>query len=331
MTVKEVKIAMTPAEEKTISRLQTRRKRLQKKMTGGELPEIKQESDEQIEAPIQTAPVQTAPIQTAPVQAAPVQTTPVQSAGASVRIQATKRGSGIQKPQTVQGTSKILPTKRHMTVKRKPVMKFGGAIPTGTAPITGTATGNTNLSSSGIPTGPAGPVVPAPAPSPITGTATGNTNLSSSGIPTGPAGPVVPVPAPSPITGTVTGNTNLSSSGIPTGPAGPVVPAPAPSTITGTVTVNTNLSSSGIPTGPAQMGAGKRKTRRFKERRMSITIKNAEQTRKQKKSIRRQVKQMDIKDIRKILLSKGMISAKSNPPEKMLRSMMKEYLLLQAN
>ncbi len=274
MTIKEVKIAMTPAEEKTISRLQTRRKRLQKRMTGGEsaetetTPEVQMESPEPIPEKEPVAPVQTPPVQTPPLQVLPMETS-AQSGGASVRIQATKRGAGIQKPtQSIQGTSKILPTKRHMTVKRKPVMKFGGA----------------SIS------GPAGPVPPAPVLQ----------NVGSAGI----------------------------SSGLPTGPAGPVPPAPVLQNVGSVAGI-----PSGLPTGPArpQMGAGKRKTRRFKERRMSITVKNLDQTRKQKKTIRRQVKQMDIKEIRKILLQKGMISEKSNPPEKMLRSMMKEYLLLQAN
>lgn len=307
MTVKELKIAMTSAEEKTISRLQTRRKRLQKRMVGGQEPNMS-EMQESVSEPVKTPPaIPTAPVTSAPALPANVistkpeatiqsqiTTTPtLQAGGSSVTIQAKKRGSSDSALKSVggSGVSKILPTKRHSTVKRKPVLKFGGAIPTG----------------------PAGPISPA-----TTETVPRITSPVST-IPTGPAGPAGPVSA-APSTPTLSSGTPLPM--IPTGPAGPVQ----------SQQTNTQVFQqmhSGIPTGPVMSG-GKHKTRRFKARKMSITVKNAEVTRKHKKSIRRKVRQMDSKEIRKILLAKGMISTKSNTPDKMLRAMMKEYLLLQS-
>ncbi len=290
MTIKEVKVAMTSAEEKTISRLQTRRKKLQKRLGGGM-------EEEQATPVVETPPsIPVAPVTVAPALPAVVQTPvlppvqqpqqPQQSGGTAIKIQTTKRGMPVS-----GGASKILPTKRHMTVKRKPVMKFGGSSPTQ----------------------PAGPLSPPPAQTSIQ-------TPNSMGSILGPAGPV----SPPPVTPTVSASL---PSAVPTGPAGPMEQS-VPST-----TQPISEMSTGIPKGPAGPQTGgtmKRKTRRFKERKMSITVKRADITRKQKKSIRRKVKQMDIQEIRKILLAKGMISAKSNSPDKMLRAMMKEYLLLQS-
>ncbi len=73
------------------------------------------------------------------------------------------------------------------------------------------------------------------------------------------------------------------------------------------------------------VGGGKR---RFTERRLSISMKALKSTRKAGKSIRKQVAAMTTEQIRKTLLEKKVLKPSSNPPESMLRSMMKDYLAL---
>lgn len=68
--------------------------------------------------------------------------------------------------------------------------------------------------------------------------------------------------------------------------------------------------------------------RRFTERRLSISLKNLKHTRKAGKSIRKRVAAMSVEQIRKTLLEKRILKPSSNPPESMLRSMMKDYLAL---
>jgi hypothetical protein len=76
---------------------------------------------------------------------------------------------------------------------------------------------------------------------------------------------------------------------------------------------------------PQPLKGGKR---RFTERRLSISVKALKSTRKAGKSIRKRVAAMSKEEIRKVLLEKKILKPSSNPPESMLRSMMKDYLAL---
>ena len=89
-------------------------------------------------------------------------------------------------------------------------------------------------------------------------------------------------------------------------------------------------SATPIPIKPigAETPTHKGGKRRFTERRLSISLKNLKHTRKAGKSIRKQVAKMTTDEIRKTLLEKKIIKPSSNPPESMLRSMMKDYLAL---
>ncbi len=84
------------------------------------------------------------------------------------------------------------------------------------------------------------------------------------------------------------------------------------------------------PPTPKPVGAETTKggKRRFTERRLSISVKALKSTRKAGKSIRKQVAAMTTEQIRKTLLEKKVLKPSSNPPESMLRSMMKDYLAL---
>lgn len=302
MTVKEVSIAMTPAEEKAITRLQTRRRKTRKNMVGGD--EIPMESEkveipsEKIENEIQT-PAKHIEEQTvaAPIQS---QNQVSQSGGIKVQIISRKKNQSISRLSSVSGTSKILPTKRHVTVKRKPTL------------VVGKQQGGENSQ------------IIAAVPSPVSAgpVSSGHSSTHFSSL-----NSTVPISTASPVSAT---------------PLVPAVTSEIPMNTVAPVTskasnVSTTTSSSAPPIGiiaPAvftQQTGGRRKLRRFTERRLSITVKNAKATRKHKKLIRKKVKSMDIEKIRKTLLEKGILSPKSNPPEKMLRSMMKEYLLLQEN
>jgi hypothetical protein len=80
-----------------------------------------------------------------------------------------------------------------------------------------------------------------------------------------------------------------------------------------------------LPQTPQPLKGGKR---RFTERRLSISVKALKSTRKAGKSIRKRVAAMSKEEIRKVLLEKKILKPSSNPPESMLRSMMKDYLSL---
>ena len=263
MTVKEVSIAMTPTEEKAITRLQTRRKRLQKKMTGGEEPVQEPPVEPSPSMPVSTPQTVSVPELTPSVNTPAISAVPEpqhQTGGSKVQIVSHKKHQTRSQPQS-SGAAKILPTKRHVTVKRKPTVVVGkqrGGMQPATQQPTVTAP----------------PVQPPTTTPPVVQPQT-----------------VTPPPVqPQPMT----------------------APAVQPQTMQ-----------------PQKAGALRKK--RFTERRLSISMKHLKSTRKHKKSIRKKVKSMDIQAIRAILMEKGILTGKSNPPEKMLRSMMKDYLFLQAS
>lgn len=281
-SVKEVRIAMTPSEEKAISRLQTRRKRQLRRKGGAaeggeeEVPLVP-ESNSFTNVTKESAPAPSVPSVTPPAPpAAPVvptaaanivQTPAPQSAGAlTVKIQAKKKGASDPIPAPSQslipsGTARILPRKRHQTVKRKPTLVIRGG---------------------------------------------------SQAEPAVPNTPPVPASAPTPSAAAI---------------AATVANAPKPVSAT-----NTESVAASVPSliGGASQKAKKilTKKRRFTERRMSISVKSMEATRKQKKNIRKKIKSMTTEEIRKFLLKKGILKSTSNPPEKILRSMMKDFLQL---
>lgn len=74
--------------------------------------------------------------------------------------------------------------------------------------------------------------------------------------------------------------------------------------------------------------ANPKRRRRFTERRLSISVKNVSSTRKQRRSIKKQVAAMPLVQVRKTLIEKGILKPRSNPPEVMMRSMMADYLSL---
>lgn len=79
-----------------------------------------------------------------------------------------------------------------------------------------------------------------------------------------------------------------------------------------------------------QAGAGAvRKT--FRARRISITMKPTQQSRKFRKTLKTRVATMPIGSVKKLLLRKGVLKPKSDgsyPPEDIMRSMLTDYMML---
>jgi hypothetical protein len=92
----------------------------------------------------------------------------------------------------------------------------------------------------------------------------------------------------------------------------------------------TSTPATGLPPAtPAATGRETRK-RRFTERRISIEVKPAA-TRKYRKTVGKQIESMPIAAVRRMLLRKGILKPKATfPPEEMMRSMLKDYMLLHA-
>lgn len=79
---------------------------------------------------------------------------------------------------------------------------------------------------------------------------------------------------------------------------------------------------------PASGGA----RRRFTERRIKIEVKPIIKTRKNRKVLKEHIDKMPIQTVRRILIKKGLLKAKTTvPPESMLRSMLHDYYLLKQN
>jgi hypothetical protein len=220
-----------------------------------------------------------------------------------------------------------------------------GATPVGAAPSTTTAT-TTQL----------------PTPTTITtAVIAATTTTVPPTLPTVPpveSGPKLPVPAPatgggfriqtrkrthglkSPTAPMTRKNTTIIAGGakiIPT--KRHALPASKPKLVvpivggSGATTAATNTATKPVlptvaPVAPHAGGAMTRGRRRFTERRLSISMKQDKSTRKAGRKVRRQVRRMTVEEIRKVLLEKKILKPKSNPPEAMLRSMMRDYLTL---
>jgi hypothetical protein len=105
--------------------------------------------------------------------------------------------------------------------------------------------------------------------------------------------------------------------------AGGMVGAPLPKN--STPSSETETAKQGV------MAGGMKKKRRFTERRISIEVKSAATTRKHRNKLTHKIDAMPIASVRKLLLRKGVLKPKAEgkmPPEAMMRSMLKDYLLL---
>jgi hypothetical protein len=74
-----------------------------------------------------------------------------------------------------------------------------------------------------------------------------------------------------------------------------------------------------------------KKKRRFTERNISIEVKSASATRKHRRTLKRNIDSMSAASVKKFLIRKGVLKPKadgSSPPEEMMRSMLKDYVLL---
>lgn len=73
-----------------------------------------------------------------------------------------------------------------------------------------------------------------------------------------------------------------------------------------------------------------KQTRRFKERKIKLTVKSSRVTREMRHKVKAQVLAMPLGDIRKLLLKKNIIkqSAAEKLPEEMLRNMLRDYMML---
>lgn len=82
--------------------------------------------------------------------------------------------------------------------------------------------------------------------------------------------------------------------------------------------------------GPQPASGSFKQTRRFKERKIRLTVKSSRASRKVRKGVKARVRAMSLADIRAFLLKKNIIkaSAAEKLPEEMLRNMMRDYLLL---
>ena len=81
---------------------------------------------------------------------------------------------------------------------------------------------------------------------------------------------------------------------------------------------------------PAQQQKPSKK-RRFTERKISIEVKSAKATRKHRRNLKHKIESMPIANVKKLLFRKGVLKPKEDgklPPEDMMRSMLKDYLLL---
>jgi histone H3/H4 len=88
-----------------------------------------------------------------------------------------------------------------------------------------------------------------------------------------------------------------------------------------------------VPTPPAAPAAQTR--RKFRERSIKITVKPTATSRKFRKTLKSRVDSMPIAAVRRILIRKGVMKARvggaADPPPEMMRSMLKDYLMLNAN
>jgi hypothetical protein len=255
-TIKEVKVALNPVDEKALSRTSTRRRRTSRKATedqeGGAEPLT---NTIQKAAEVSATPTPTPQPSASPTQAPqlPTTVTPATSMGGGgvqkVKIAAKKGGQTLKAPSSVIGGAKLLPKKRISSAPAATLKK------------------------------PRIPIRAAPQIAPRA--KQGGAILD---VPTTPSMPLEP-------------------------------PKPALS--------STTVVGGAVPS--------VQKKRRFTERKISIDMKQAASTRKQRKFVKSRIATMPIATVKKMLIRKGLLKSKTSaPPEAMMRNMLKDYFLLHA-
>jgi hypothetical protein len=77
------------------------------------------------------------------------------------------------------------------------------------------------------------------------------------------------------------------------------------------------------------VGGAVKQTRRFKERKIRLTVK-ADSARKFRKSVKAKVRAMSLSEVKGLLLKKNIIkpAAAEKLPEPMMRNMLRDYMML---
>jgi len=94
---------------------------------------------------------------------------------------------------------------------------------------------------------------------------------------------------------------------------------------------NTEPVQGGSVSGGARSAApAAKQTRRFKERKIKLTVKSSRVSKAIRHKVKARVLAMPVDDVRKLLLEKGIIKAAAADklPEEMLRNMLRDYMLL---
>ena len=82
---------------------------------------------------------------------------------------------------------------------------------------------------------------------------------------------------------------------------------------------------------PAKARAEGGKSRVFSERKISITMRPSSSTRRMRRTLKSKIASMPLPAIKRMLLRKGVLKPKATaPPEEMMRSMLRDYMLLHA-
>jgi hypothetical protein len=99
------------------------------------------------------------------------------------------------------------------------------------------------------------------------------------------------------------------------------------------VTTNAPQNETNAQKGGVQPPQPQKRRRRFTERRISIEVKSAKTTRRHRRKVKANVAVMPIANVRDTLIAKGVLKPKADgklPPDDMMRSMLKDYMLLHA-
>ena len=72
------------------------------------------------------------------------------------------------------------------------------------------------------------------------------------------------------------------------------------------------------------------KKRRFTEKRISLNLKPFQKTRKERKQMKEKIAATPIAAVRKMLITKGLLKPKANPPDEIARNMLHDFMMLHA-
>jgi hypothetical protein len=186
---------------------------------------------------------------------------------------------------------------------------------------------------------PAAASVAAPAPAPVTSSTAvvgGGVKLQAKKVSGGAKAPSTAYTANTLPAATVTTTAKIipTKKHISTAPAARTLKKPrlvvggaSPAVTTHTPQNETNAQKGGVL--PQQQ----KRRRRFTERRISIELKSAKATRRHRRKVRSNIAIMPITKVRDTLIAKGVLKPKADgklPPDDMMRSMLKDYMLLHA-